>query len=78
MDGLPRESPGVIRARWLAALDKALSEAQLATWQLGSAGVHTDDAFDLYARLQAAQDEVERLRGGGWRTSRNEIRSDWS
>jgi len=76
MDGVTRNSPGVARARWLAELAVTIDEALLSAWKLGRAGVRPAEAFDVYCQLQAARDEVENLRSGGWRAIRNEIGSN--
>lgn len=54
------------RARWLAALAQAIEDAQRVAWQLGVAQGNNDEAKQLYAQLEAAREEVESLRLGGW------------
>lgn len=73
MDRVALGSPGRDRAQWLKELAEAIDEAQLIAWQLGVVGDSSSEALDLYLRLDAAREEVSRLRGGGWRTQRNEI-----
>lgn len=77
MDGILRESPGVERARWLGELAQAIDEAQRVAWNLGLSGNHGGAALDLYGRLEAAREEVEYLRGGGWRAQRYQFKSKW-
>ncbi|MEO5773812.1 MAG: hypothetical protein ABIQ32_06805 [Sphingomicrobium sp.] len=78
MSGVTKGPTGVERARWLGELAEAIDAAQLVAWQVGAAGTHSAEALDLYCRLEAARDEIDRLRGGGWRTQRNEIGSKWT
>lgn len=66
-------SPGMERARWLAQLADAIDQAQLVAWKLGIDGTQSAEAFELYCRLETAREEIEQLRSGGWRASRNPI-----
>lgn len=77
MDGVIRESPGIERARWLGELERAIDEAQRVAWRLGLHENQGSAALDLYGRLEAAREEVQCLRGGGWRAQRNHLPSKW-
>lgn len=78
MDRSALRSPGAARSRWLAELEQAIDEAQLLAWQLGVLGAVSAEALDLYCRLDAARDEVGKLRSGGWRAQQNEIYPNWT
>lgn len=65
------------RARWLDDLAQAIDQAQRLTWRLGVLEGDNEEARLLYARLEAAQSEVESLRFGDWLDVRNEIDPKW-
>ena len=68
-------SAGLQRAETIDALAAAIDHAQGLAWRLCLGGPNSREALELYSRLDAARDELSRLRGGGWRAERNEIGS---
>ena len=60
------------RARWLAELTQAIAEAQRLAWRLGVVEGDSEDARELYARLEGLASEVQSLRFGGWLNVRQE------
>lgn len=58
---VPTELSVAERARWLAELADALEQAQQLMWNLGAEEKQAGEAFDLYARLEAARTEVQAL-----------------
>ena len=62
----------VERARWLAELTEAIAEAQRLAWRLGVLEGDSEDARELYARLEGLASEVQSLRFGGWLNVRQE------
>lgn len=60
------------RARWLAELTQAIAEAQRLAWRLGVLEGDSEDARELYARLEELASEVQSLRFGGWLNVRQE------
>ena len=66
------------RVRWLAELARAIDEAQQIVWRL--AVLRGDDArtSEIYGRLEAARDEVQRLQRGARRQPRHDLHHDWS
>lgn len=65
------------RARWLDELAHAIVQAQRLTWRLGVVEGDSQEARTLYARLEAAQSEVESLRFGDWVDVPTEIDPNW-
>jgi len=65
------------RARWLDELIRAVSEAQRIAWCLGVAEGDSNEARELYSRLEAVRDELELLRLGDWAAVRKEIHPIW-
>ena len=65
------------RARWLDDLDEAISQAQRLTWRLGVKDGDSEEARQLYARLEAARLEVASLRYGDWVAVRTEVDPQW-
>ena len=65
------------RARWLAELAHAIVHAQRLAWRLGVAEGDSEEARELYARLEAARCEVDSLRFGDWTDARTEVDPDW-
>jgi hypothetical protein len=58
---LPSKASAADRARWLAEVGKALSEAQALVWQIRMAG-QSSAARAVYPEIQAALIEVQALR----------------
>lgn len=65
------------RVRWLDDLAGAIAQAQRLTWRLGVLEGDCEEARALYARLEAALDEVESLRLSDWADIRQEIDPKW-
>ena len=65
------------RVRWLDELAGAIAQAQRLTWRLGVLEGDCEEARTLYARLEAALDEVESLRVSDWADIRQEIDPKW-
>ena len=65
------------RTRWLAELAIAIEEAQKVAWKLGISEGDDRQARTLYARLDAARNEVEALQRGGWLGSQQQLDSIW-
>ena len=65
------------RARWLAELAQAIAQAQRLAWRLGVAEGDSEEARDLYARLEAVRTEVDSLRFGRWVDVGQEIDAAW-
>jgi hypothetical protein len=65
------------RARWLADLAEAIAQAQKLVWTLGVSEGDSEEARDLYARLELVRGEVEALRFGSWVEVRPEIDPLW-
>jgi hypothetical protein len=63
------------RAHWLAELSDALSDAQRLTWLIGAGGSH--EAMELYGRIEAALNEAQALRFGGFGARHREPASIW-
>lgn len=74
----PRDSAAALeRARWLAELADAIGQAQRLAWSLGVAEGDSEEARELYARLEAVRGEVDALRFGDWVPVRSEIDQNW-
>ena len=65
-----------LRAEWLARLSDAIDGAQRLAWQLGTRAAESDEARELYGRLEAARLELDALRGIGMQTLETDD-SDW-
>src|SRR5678816_1257640 len=65
------------RVRWLDELASAIVQAQRLAWRLGVLEGDCEEARALYARLEAALDEVESLRLSDWADIRQEIDPKW-
>ena len=77
MHRAPDQVVAMERARWLADLAEAIAQAQKLAWSLGVAEGDSEEARDLYARLEALRTEVESLRFDGWVDVRREIDPAW-
>jgi hypothetical protein len=73
----PDQVVALERARWLAELTQAIAEAQKLAWRLGVAEGDSEEARELYARLEAVRNEVDALRFDGWSSVRREIDTAW-
>ena len=65
------------RARWLAELSDAISQAEHLAWRLGYAEGDSGDARALHARLVAMRAELEALRSS-WAAAPAEIDPLWA
>ncbi len=72
MHRAPDQIVALERARWLAELTEAIAQAQRIAWRLGVLEGDSEDARQLYARLEAVASEVQSLRFGGWLNVRQE------
>ena len=61
------------RAQQFFELATAIDAAQRLAWRLGTAGRCSREALDLYCQLDAARDELEKIRGGPWQSRAREI-----
>jgi hypothetical protein len=77
LQGAPDPIVALERARWLDELIRAVSEAQRIAWRLGVAEGDSNEARDLYGRLESVRDELELLRLGDWAVVRKEIDPIW-
>lgn len=57
------EQMAALRAQWFAQLAEAIEGAQHLAWQLGTHGGASNEARELYGRLEAARIELDSLRG---------------
>jgi len=73
----PDQVVALARARWLDELTDAIALARRLAWRLGVAEGDSEQARELYARLEALQSEVASLRGGNWVAVRKEIDPVW-
>jgi hypothetical protein len=73
----PDQVVALERARWLAELAQAIAQAQKLAWRLGVAEGDSEEARELYARLEAVRTEVDSLRFNGWGDVRREIDPAW-
>jgi len=74
VDGTARRGD---RAERLSELATAIDDAQRLAWTLGTAGRCSREALDLYCQLDAAREELEKIRRGPWRISELEIGPEW-
>jgi len=77
LDQQSNEATATDRARWLAELAVAIEQAQKLAWRLGVSEGDDPEAKDLYSRLEAAREEVESLRRGGWAGEQRELDPFW-
>ena len=77
MHSAPDQDLAFERVRWLDELKVAISEAKKLAWQLGVADGASEEARQLYARLDTVRCEVESLRFGDWAAVRKEIDPKW-
>jgi hypothetical protein len=61
----------------LAELAQAIAQAQKLAWRLGVAEGDSEEARELYARLEAVGSEVDSLRFNGWVEVRREVDPTW-
>jgi len=71
------QAAAIDRVRWLDELAGAITQAQRLTWRLGVVEGDCEEARTLYARLEAALDEVKALRLSDWADIRQEIDPKW-
>jgi hypothetical protein len=57
------EQMAALRAEWFAQLAEAIEGAQRLAWQLGTDEGASNEARELYGRLEAARMELDSLRG---------------
>ena len=77
MDQESNEATATERTRWLSELAIAIEQAQKLAWRLGVSEGDDDEAKALYARLEAAREEVEALRRGGWAGEQSQLDPFW-
>jgi hypothetical protein len=65
------------RASWLAELGETVAQAQRLAWLLGVAEGDSEEARQLYARLESVRTELDALRTNGWTEVRREIDPIW-
>ncbi len=73
----PDQAEALERAGWLNELAEAVSQAKKLVWRLGVIEGASDEARDLYARLEAVRGEIELLRFGDWVAVRKEVDPIW-
>jgi len=66
------------KIRWLAELARAIDEAQQIVWRLAVLRGDNPRTSEVYGRLEAARDEVERLQRTAGRQAKLELHQDWS
>ena len=64
--------------RWLAELARAIDEAQQIVWRLAVMRGDNPRTSEVYGRLEAARDEVERLQRSANRQAKLELHQDWT
>lgn len=64
--------------RWLAELARAVDEAQQIVWWLCLLRADSPNFNEIYGRLEAARDEIERLQRHANRAVRVELHQDLS
>ena len=77
MHRAPDQLVALQRARWLAELAQAIAQAQKLAWSLGVVEGDSEEARELYTRLEAVRTEVESLRFNGWGDVRREVDPVW-
>lgn len=65
------------RARWLAELAQAIARAQWLAWRLGVIEGDSEEARELYGRLETVRTEVDALRFGDWVEIGHELDPAW-
>ena len=63
MPGEREDRAGAVRARWMAELAAAIDDAQRVAWRLAAQPRSSQEARELYGRLEAARVELAELRG---------------
>ena len=66
------------RARWLTELARAIDEAQQLVWRLALLRGDNIGSSEIYGRLEAARDEVQRLQRSDRRRTNHDLDRDWS
>ena len=66
------------RVRWLGELARAVDEAQQIVWRLCQLRADNPYFNEIYGRLEAARDEIERLQRHASRAAKVELHQDWS
>lgn len=77
MHRAPDQAVALERARWLAELAQAIAQAQRLAWTLGVIEGDSEEARELYGRLEQVRAEVESLRFGEWTETRQEVDAEW-
>ncbi len=77
MHRVPDQAVALERARWLAELAQAIGQAQKLAWSLGVLEGDSEQARELYARLELVRAEVESLRFGDWAETPQEVDAEW-
>ena len=66
------------KIRWLGELLRAIDEAQQIVWRLAILRGDKPHTSEIYGRLEAVREEVERLRRDARRHAKVELGQDWS
>ena len=66
------------KMRWLGELARAIDEAQQIVWRVAIIRGDSPRTSEIYGRLEAARDEVERLQRSASRHAKIELHQDWS
>lgn len=61
----------------MAELALAIDQAQRVAWRLGVTEGNSAEAMALYARLEAAREELDSLRRGSWAGEQRELDPFW-
>lgn len=77
MHSAPDRLVASARASWLTDLGQAVAQAQRLAWLLGVAEGDSEEARQLYARLESVRSELDTLRSNGWAEVRREIDPSW-
>lgn len=66
------------KIRWLGELLRAIDEAQQIVWRVALIRGDNPKTSEIYGRLEAAREEVERLRRDARRNAKVELDQDWT
>jgi hypothetical protein len=71
------EQTTTMREQWFAELSNAIEGAQRLAWQLGTREWTSEEARELYGRLEAARLELDMLRGSSRISAELTIDPEW-